>query len=88
MAFPTLQAISQRRVAMPVHHMLDGETNGFGWSDQHRQAPGSRGTSVHQIATEEHVVLHEQGKITTGNSLPWLLWMVTAQARASSERST
>ena len=54
-----LQAIGQRRIALPVHHTFDGDANGFGWSHQDRELFGSRESGIHQIATEKQIVLQE-----------------------------
>lgn len=58
----TLESVGQSRVTLPVHHTLNGETNGFGWSDQYRQLLGPREACVHQIAAKEQVVLYENGE--------------------------
>ena len=58
----TSQAIGQRGVALSVGHAFDRNSNGPGWPDQDRELLGPREASVHQIATEQQIVLHEQGQ--------------------------
>jgi hypothetical protein len=58
-ALHTLQALCQGGVALSIHDAFDGQSNRFGWSDEDRQLLGSRESRVHEIATEQHIVLHD-----------------------------
>ena len=57
-----MKTIGKSGVALPIHHTFDREPNSPGWPDQDRKLFGPRESCVHQIATEQQVVLQEQGK--------------------------
>ena len=58
----TAKSIGQCSVALLIVHAFDGHANGIGRPDQDRQLFGPCEASIYEIATEQQVMLQEQGQ--------------------------